>query len=113
MSAHTPGPFRQGSDHLQSPELPTEIYAANGYLVGRCNAGNSHGKLGLSEHRAAIENARRVVACWNACNGIPTEVLEANAAGGLPYSVADQIDARVERKEMLAALHFRDDKTNG
>ncbi|MDQ0082875.1 hypothetical protein J2W35_003234 [Variovorax boronicumulans] len=62
IAGHTPGPWRQGSDRLQSPELPTEIYASNGYLVGRCNAGNSHGKKGLSEHRTAIKNARMMAA---------------------------------------------------
>jgi hypothetical protein len=50
------------------------------------------------------ENMRRLAACWNACYGIPTEVLEANQSGGLPWSVADQIDARVLQAEMLEAL---------
>lgn len=42
------------------------------------------------------ERARRLVACWNACEGVPTEVLEAQQSGGLPWSVADQIEQRVQ-----------------
>lgn len=49
-------------------------------------------------------NARRLLAAWNTCDGIPVEVLEANAAGGLPWSVADQIEARLVRDKLLAAL---------
>lgn len=53
--------------------------------------------------KMAAEYAERVAAALNACEGIPIEVLKANAAGGLPYSVADQIDARAQRDELLAA----------
>ncbi len=49
-------------------------------------------------------NARRLAACWNACQGIPIEVLEANAAGGLPWNVADQIDQRMLRRELVEVL---------
>lgn len=44
-------------------------------------------------------NARRLVACWNACQGVPTEVLE----GGL---VADQLWGHLtaQRGTLLAAL---------
>lgn len=43
-----------------------------------------------------IANFRRLSACWNACEGVPTEVLEAQQSGGLPWSVADQIEQRVQ-----------------
>jgi hypothetical protein len=49
-------------------------------------------------------NARRLVACWNACDGVPIEVLEAGQAGGLPWSVAEQIEQRVQRTALLDAL---------
>lgn len=48
-------------------------------------------------------NARRLVACWNACNGIPVEVLEAvpsGPAGLLPMYARLQN----QRDELLAAL---------
>ena len=50
------------------------------------------------------ENARRIAATWNACQGIPIEVLEAQQSGGLPWSVADQIGARVDIASLVGAL---------
>lgn len=50
------------------------------------------------------DNARRISACIAACQGIPTEVLEAQQSGGLPWSVADQIEARVVQDALVAAL---------
>lgn len=49
-------------------------------------------------------NGRRLAVCWNACQGIPTEVLEAQQSGGLPWSVADQIEARVVQADLVCAL---------
>lgn len=58
-----------------------------------------------SDRSPACEDfVRRLVASANVCAGVPVEVLEANASGGLPWLVADQIDARVERADMLEAL---------
>lgn len=51
-------------------------------------------------------NARRLVACWNACDGVPVEVLEAQQSGGLPWRVADQIEHSVQFDELLEALQF-------
>lgn len=50
-----------------------------------------------SEHRA---NARRIVACVNACAGIPTARLECGAADVLAYSM----ELKQQRDELLAAL---------
>lgn len=52
----------------------------------------------------AAANMRRLAACWNACHGVPIEVLEANAAGGLPWRVPDQIDRRVQADRMAQLL---------
>lgn len=41
-------------------------------------------------------NAKRLAACWNACDGVPIEVLETQQSGGLPWQVADQIERRVQ-----------------
>jgi hypothetical protein len=49
-------------------------------------------------------NARRLVACWNACEGVPTEVLEAACSGGLPWHVADQIEHRIKLDRLLTEL---------
>ncbi|BEP44074.1 hypothetical protein [Variovorax sp. V15] len=68
--------------------------------IFHCGLGIRHNSF-INEQEA---NARRLVACWNACEGVPVEVLEGNAAGGLPWNVADQIEFRVERDQMLEAL---------
>lgn len=57
-----------------------------------------------AQQTAVQEPGRRVAACIKACEGIPIEVLEANAAGGLPWHVADQIETRVLQSELLSAL---------
>ena len=49
-------------------------------------------------------DAHRLAACLDACQGIPLEVLQANASGGLTWSVADQIEQRVKASKLLAAL---------
>lgn len=46
------------------------------------------------------DNARRIVACVNACQGIPTKRLEAGAADVL----ADSLELKEQRDELLAKL---------
>lgn len=45
------------------------------------------------------DNARRIVACWNACDGLPTEVLEAMANPSSSYTALIK-----ERDELVKAL---------
>ena len=45
-------------------------------------------------------NARRLVACWNACQDVPTQVLESIGKGYGPT----WLQAKDERDELLAAL---------
>ena len=47
-------------------------------------------------------SARRLVACWNACEGLPTEVLEHAASTG--DSLGGHIKLTAQRDELLAAL---------
>jgi hypothetical protein len=60
-------------------------------------------------YATASHNARRIVACWNACIAVPTEVLEAQQSGGLPWNVGDQIDRRVLQRELLTELEHAHD----
>lgn len=78
----------------------TEACSTRGQSIFHCGLGLRHNQFGDEQE----QNARRLVAAWNASIDVPTEVLEANSAGGLPWSVADQIDRGVERDELLAAL---------
>lgn len=89
MSAHIPG--RLAVEHTAGsirydyePGYCGELIAQDGMTVAAF----------VNEPSEA--DARRLVACWNACEGVPTEVLEAQQSGGLPWSVADQIEQRVQ-----------------
>ena len=70
------------------------IYAADGKtpVADTC--------LNASVAQHDVANARRLVACWNACDGIPTKWLEGGAADILEYSKA----LKAQRDELLAAL---------
>lgn len=67
--SHTPEPWHAGDNS-------TIIYANDGFAVA--NATVFHGR---SEPDTSVANARRIVACVNACAGIPTERLEAMHRG--------------------------------
>lgn len=59
----------------------------------------------MQQHRQNKVDARRIVACWNTCIGISTEVLELNAtAGGVAELERQRDEARAQRDELLAAL---------
>ena len=92
MSARTPGRllagvciYEDGSKHFCAVQEGNEkkVVALTG-LAGEAN------------EQEAMSNAHRLAVCWNACEGVPTEVLEAQQSGGLPWSVADQIEQRVQ-----------------
>lgn len=49
--------------------------------------------------------AHRLAACWNACDGVSTEVLELNTQGGGVLNLERQRDAaKAQRDALLAAL---------
>lgn len=52
------------------------------------------------------ETARRIVACVNACEGVPTDVLEntVQRGGALMYQQERRKAAEAQRDELLAAL---------
>ena len=70
---HTPGLIRvfHGAN----------LVAADGYSLTRATGGHSAWTPRWSKR--AVANARRVMACWNACDGIPTETLEAKGRAAL------------------------------
>jgi hypothetical protein len=54
----------------------------------------------VSDDKGGTENARRLVACWNACEGISTDILAAE-----PTSLNDLINGlRTDRDELMEAL---------
>lgn len=63
----------------------------------------AHNAGGFDLYRcpSAEDNARRLVACWNWCEGVSTEFMETRAS---PFS-ATILAPEKERDELLAALH--------
>lgn len=92
MSTHTPGPLHIG-------KYPTSVIAADGFPLADIEEFpvlENWEELGIGHWseapgKASIErpegeagaNARRVVATWNACEGIPTDALECQTKKGL------------------------------
>lgn len=95
MDKHTKEPWRLGRPGTVVADEPVpDMGGADDveYYGGHCVA------------ESIVErNARRIVACVNACAGIPIEIIEANLSGGLPWEFAEQLDAKMLRDELLAA----------
>ena len=99
---HTPEPWRIG--RFTGPESYEKVRETCGamdvvvdtdsgpYVLAGCN---------INFPNDAKANARRIVACVNACAGLPTEVLERYKLGviGVDYKSTKQ-----QRDELLAAL---------
>ena len=86
---HTPGPWvDDGYAHIGA----VNDQLNGGYLIALCEGPD----------RAA--NARRIVACVNACAGIPTESLEQLSQNGSLKVLARNIELEKQRDELLAAL---------
>lgn len=92
MSAHTPGRLAVTHNSWEVSTLHCEGgEVAQVRIDGAVDEDTQQYLESVKE-----DNARRLAACWNACEGVPTEVLESKQSGGLPWSVADQIEQRVQ-----------------
>ncbi|MBI5917824.1 MAG: hypothetical protein HY849_00395 [Nitrosomonadales bacterium] len=93
MSGHTKEPWRVGCFHPVLGDIhETEIFDSEQF--GDVIASTKTQPM----HPAAPSNARRIVACVNACAGIDTETLEATIGLDELYS-----DIQRQRDELLAA----------
>lgn len=99
---HTAEPWRAGSGPGGNGSIVADepVHDMNG-----SDAVDYYGGHLIAESMVQ-RNIRRAVACVNACRGVPTEVLEVNAAGGLPWNVGDQIEQRVQRDQLAETLRF-------
>lgn len=104
VAQHTPGRLEVLDGRRISVTIPNEV--AGGF-DSHCVAlaFNTDGRLD------AEANARRLVACWNACDGVETDLLEAAGDGLLAKSlkqVGHKHDAlrsaEAQRDELLVAL---------
>jgi hypothetical protein len=85
MSQHTQGKLKQRTGYPMDIVGPDEQYA-----FARAYRGTT-----LDNAEA---NARRLVVCWNACEGLPTDILEDDSI----MKIVSRI--RRERDELLQAL---------
>ncbi len=90
---HTPGPLRIAGRETRG--LPHTLVAARTLLFRVYSEA-------YGDFDQETENARRLVACWNACEGISTESLERSDV----LSGMNQLLRRLEtqRDELLSAL---------
>lgn len=100
MSKHTKGLIYAG---CEDDPKSGDIYADDGSLIAECFVN------GKPKTREA--NARRLAACWNACNGISTKTLEScyGERGGIDAaldeaSLNDHLSAINQRDDLLVAL---------
>lgn len=108
MSGYTQEPWLQ-SHRLKPGDggmYDTEVYDAAGKTIAVCAWYQVPHVGGIGTSRG--ENARRIVACVNACAGISTEDLEESAMSILQH-MEDQYGERLEslkqqHNELLAAL---------
>ena len=93
MSKHTKEPWR-----TDAPSgFPGDVMAGKEMIA----------RTTITEQSNAKANARRIVACVNACAGISTEVLEQgiDAVFGLAHNMRQERNALVrQRDELLTAL---------
>lgn len=90
MSKHTPEPWQAHQD------------ASGDVFISSAETSLHIAEIGSEDDDTAIPDARRIVACVNACRGLPTDELEQKglvAAVGTQLLEADQL-----RDELLAAL---------
>ena len=104
---HTPGPWRVVEKGQGWGDSWREIWAGN-HAVVRAD-GYYSSKYDGYEFGVAISepNARRIVACVNACDGIPTEALEAGVVRKLIEAATETALALLGRIEALEAMLLR------
>ena len=99
MSKHTKEPrfhhAASGSQHCAGGYINASESRSDHAIAHICGSGFECG-----EYQA---NARRIVACVNACAGLPTEQLESSPPGGVLNGVAGLI---AQLDELLAALEI-------
>lgn len=75
-------------------------YDDNGFYEIGSDANSLRIAFTYGEGETDESNARRLVACWNACEGIPTARVEAGAVDILAYSM----DIKAQRDELLTTI---------
>ena len=104
MSNHTPEPWK--ISHDDSTEEWSIITNQHGSIIANVNEETGPELVGsapVMRKMPGLENARRIVACVNACIGIRTEALE-HRAHMLKAADDDIAQLTAQRDELLAAM---------
>ncbi|MFQ1995750.1 hypothetical protein ACK36C_20720, partial [Aeromonas veronii] len=89
---HTPEPWQVHQD------------ASGDVFISSAETSFHIAEIGSEDDEAVIPDARRIVACVNACRGLPTDELEQK---GLVAAVGTQLlEADQQRDELLEALEL-------
>ena len=98
MSAHTPGQLNVAVEIFDNDGMPeTAIQGLNGSATVAVAL-----DFGLNNPGMREANARRLAACWNACEGLDTDELERFCLGTATGSEIHKL--RFQRDELLAAI---------
>lgn len=84
--------FEQYAEGNNGAQFDIKIVDERGECIATVPAAGKSGYSKVFAH----QNARRLVACWNACEDVPIELLEEHPA---PFS-----ELRAQRDELLTAL---------
>lgn len=93
---HTPGPMTQGTTNAGKTCV---------WLGGATEPQHEMGPDASWIDCNTAANARRIAACWNACEGIPTEALEADVPG-IFRQINRQEELEAQRDDLLTALQL-------
>lgn len=97
-NAHTPEPWKQERDFVDGPR------DSEGYLTYKTENGEGAHSVAQCFGPQSDANARRIVACVNACAGIGTDTLEKEASYVRGHrSVIDQRDALANGLRVIEA----------
>ena len=106
--AHTPGPLRI-AEGVATGDASTSGFAirdAGHDLIALVTLGDDARETAYDKAETAA-NAARLVACWNACDGLSNEALAVNPlADTLRRTIADNAELRAERDSLRAALEL-------
>ena len=87
---HTTGPVSVAYNADTGWSLYAEEGDAPGYEIARMQRHSVHVKPGFRTVVSAERNARRMAACWNACQHLKTEALE---GAGVPRLLLETLAA--------------------
>jgi len=97
MSEQTRGRLRIVDERDEEFAGSVIVQDGTGNMVADCNI------FGPLSEEVCLANARRLVACWNACEGIGTEALEATLVSDIDEMGAQAIN---DRSELIGALQM-------